>query len=389
MKRLFLFITLLLASCSGARIEITTPAVTQPSPTPVMVTNTPQPAVTLPPTATQPPATNPEPTLPLPPAATATSLPPAITAENAAQLVKLGDMNSTSLRKVVFSPDGKIFATAAGNQNDFIVKIWDSRRGATLRSFTGFSGIVWNVAFSPDGKRIASAADDQNGQHLRIWDAASGSQLTALTGPPTSDSLAFSPDGTRLAVGGLNGWPNGVIWIYDTATWQRVQEMKAPGQNVTALVYTQDGSQLISGGTDGKIRVWDLSKGAEAKVISAGKQANRLALSPNGRLLASNFCTANDSSGCTKGGIAIWRTSDWTSLQKFDDLAESIAFSANGSLLVSGSGQNDPQIRIRRVDDWTVVKTLSGEGLSVALSPDDSLLVTTSWDTISMWGLPR
>jgi WD40 repeat protein len=154
-------------------------------------------------------------------------------------------------------------------------------------------------------------------------------------------------------------------------------------------VYSQDGSQLISSGTDGRIRVWSRSDGTEANSLFAGKQANRLALSPNGRLLASTFCTATNSSGCTEGGIAIWRTADWTVLQKFEDIAESLAFSADGSLLVSGSGANDPLIRIRRIEDWAVVQTLAGEAGGVALSPDSQLLVSTGWDTISLWGLPR
>jgi WD40 repeat protein len=288
---------------------------------------------------------------------------------------------------VVFSPDGAIFATGAGNEADFAIQTWQSQGGALLQAFPAFTGIVWDLAFSPNGQWIASAADDQNGQHLRIWSTADGRQLIALDGPPTASSLAFSPDGTHLAVGGLSGWPQGVIWIYDTTTWKMVQLMTAPGQNVTALVFSQDGSRLISSGTDGHIRVWAMPAGTLLKDLSAGRQANRLALSPDGSLLASTCCTNTNSTGCIQGGINVWRTADWIIIQKFEDLAESLVFSADGSLLISGSGQNDSLVRVRRVEDWALLRTLPGPAFSVALSPDGRLLISTTWEKISLWGL--
>jgi WD40 repeat protein len=374
MKRLLLVLALLGPGCLSTQFVATLPAKANQSSTVLpLATSSPQPTATIQPTEIIPP--------------TATPLPPVINAENAAQVDQMGVLDGSSLRKVVFSPDGKIFATGSGNETDFGIITWQSQGGELLQSFMGFTGIVWDLAFSPDGGRIASAADDKNGQRIRIWNSFDGNQYTSLDGPPTASSVAFSPDGALLAVGGLNGWPNGVIRIYDAKSWQLVNQLPAPGQNVTALVFSQDGSQLISSGTDGLIRLWSLSNGAQTKVMSSGRQANRLALSPDGKLLASSFCSRTDSSGCILGGIAVWRTVDWTIVQKFTDLAESVVFSADSNLLVSGSGPNDRLIRIRRVADWTVVKTLQGEAFSVALSPDSRLLVSTRWDKIYLWGL--
>jgi WD40 repeat protein len=247
---------------------------------------------------------------------------------------------------------------------------------------------VWDLAFSPDGQWIASAADDPNGQHVRIWNVADGRQLVILDVSDTTNSVAFSPDGTRLAVGGTrSGWPLGAIWIYDTTHWKRVQVLTAAGQNVLALVFTRDNNHLISSGTDGNIRVWTIVKGSEQVRLLHGKEANHVALSPDGSLMASAYCSTSGTYGCTQGGIVVWRTSDWAITQQFGDLAESLAFSADGSMLISGSGPNDPLIRIRQVSDWTVVKTLPGPATSVAMAPDNRLMVTTSWDKISLWGL--
>jgi len=314
---------------------------------------------------------------------------PPITPENADTLAVQAEIPWQSLRKAVFAPDGESFATGSGNDADFDITLWNTRGGAYLRSFTGLTGIVWDLAFSPDGTTLASAANDANQQTLRIWNSADGSLLAAPASLSSSSSLAFSPDGSRLAVGGLTGWPNGAIWIYDTRTWAVTAQWKAANQNVTALVYTPDGTRLVSAGTDGLIRVWSVADGKELKVLIAGKQANRLAISADGRLLASSYCAATDPNGCIKGGVAVWTTNDWKVVKKFADIAESMAFTSDSRLLITGSGQNDPQMRFRQADDWALVHTIPGDTRSVALSPDNRRLVSLQWDKIFLWGVPQ
>ena len=372
MKRLLFLLVLVGLACSTSNIAISATV------TPVPSTRTvPAPTATLtltpPPTATVQPTNTPQPV--------------AISPDNVARLVLLKEINAPSLRKVVFSPDNSIFAAASGNDADFGVTIWSNPAGKQLFSFPGYTGIVWDLAFSPDGKWIATAADDVAGKHVRIFDSATGKQIQILDGPKVTSSVAFSPDGKKLAVGGANGWPQGIILIYNTETWQKIQELPASGQNVLALVFIQNGSQLISSGTDGKIRVWSLAVGAELKEMFRGREANRLAISQDGKLLAVTFCSVSGSVGCTKGGVVVWRIQDWGEIKQFDDLAEGLTFSPDGSLLITGSGANNPQIRIRRVSDWSLSGIIPNAAYSVALSPDGHSLAAMTFDKISLYGL--
>ncbi|WPJ60419.1 hypothetical protein SMAC4_13266 [Sordaria macrospora] len=83
---------------------------------------------------------------------------------------------------------------------------------ACLQTLEGHGDFVDSVAFSPDGQRLASGSGDRT---IKIWDPASGSCLQTLEGHGYSvRSVAFSPDGQRLA----SGSDDETIKIWDPAS---------------------------------------------------------------------------------------------------------------------------------------------------------------------------
>jgi hypothetical protein len=77
------------------------------------------------------------------------------------------------------------------------VKVWDSVTGQETLTLKGHAGKVYSVAFSPDGSRLASASWDGT---VKVWDSVTGQETLTLKGHAGKVySVAFSPDGARIA----------------------------------------------------------------------------------------------------------------------------------------------------------------------------------------------
>ena len=122
-----------------------------------------------------------------------------------------------SPQAAAFSADGGLFASAAG---DGLVKVWDagSRQLRTSLPLPILGASV--LAFSADGTILAAACPDKPAKQVRIlaWDLATGQQCASFTGLPDVSALAFSPDGTRLAVGGAGAKHAPDVLLWDLAS---------------------------------------------------------------------------------------------------------------------------------------------------------------------------
>jgi WD40 repeat protein len=100
---------------------------------------------------------------------------------------------------------------------------------------------LWSVAFSPDGCRVATGS---SGGAVQIWDTNTGSALSTLRGHNNGVlSVAFSPDGRRIATGSYD--KTVIIWdaIAGVALFQPREEHRYIVRSVT---FSSDGSYIIS-----------------------------------------------------------------------------------------------------------------------------------------------
>jgi len=321
-------------------------------------------------------------------APTNTPVPPPpspITPGKLSELSEIYRLPIEDIREIKFLENGEDLGVTSGNQENFGAYLVNTVSGEITQTYQPYDGIVWGLDISKDDLWLVTASNSQSEKTITVWNLMNNSLATWLKQPIGPNSVAFSPDGSVLAVGGINTWPEGEIWLYEVNTWTPLDKLDAQGQNVLALEYSPDGNMLISAGTDGKIRVWNPKNGSLVQTLFYARQANNLAFSPGGELLASTFCDEVGTSGCTKGGVVVWRTSDWSILQIFPDLAETVTFSADGQLMVTGSGNNDPIIRFRRTIDWSTVYTINESSNALAFNYDGSRFASANWTEIKIY----
>ncbi len=320
-------------------------------------------------------------------------------------------------RWIDYSPDGSRIASSSFGG---VVYIWDVSTGKQVGRLTGHATgtQVCCVRWNADGTRLASSSNagevivwdpvqqiplkkiDVGEIHLRslcwnpasdriavggtstcrIYDPETGTQIWRSVGIPKGiNSVAWSPDSTRIALGLVNQQ----IRMFDADSHQEIQRMDVKGRGeVRSVSWNADSTQLISAHNDRTIRIWDANSGQLLQVLPGHvAQIARAEFSPDGKQIVS---------GGHDFSVRLWEVTppDQTRIINSQAVITScIDWNSDGTRLASSG--NDRMVRIWDPASGRLIQSLDarsdlegnrGDIVSIQFSPNDTQLATAGQD---------
>lgn len=260
-----------------------------------------------------------------------------------AELKRL-QVNGSPARNLMFSPDGKFLVFVSGDKR---VRLWDTVSRESVKSLVGHTDDVLWVAFSPDtdSQLIASSSLDQT---LRLWNTVTGLEVgrfEAHTGEVVC--MAFSLDGKQITLVSKDG----TLRIWDTitgTTGPALSRLQSYDDTFQSIAFSPDGT-LLALGSHHEIRLWNTATGKVVKRLDLWSETWSMMFSPDGQLLAV---------GSSDEMVRLWKFSDFPDETDFSHAARRIIatpyntpISANWMKLKSVT--REPS-KLRRIRNWSV-----------------------------------
>jgi WD40 repeat protein/serine/threonine protein kinase len=248
-------------------------------------------------------------------------------------------------------------------------------------------GAEMNIPVSWEGQQQASATNDRkliavwtpysrNDRRLRLFELPSGRLRLTIEKPEPLRSVAFSPDGTRLA--GAGGWSFPTVYLWDAVNGTQTL-LDGHTDGVHCVAFHPDGKRLVSGAADRTVRQWDV---ATARCIDVRRGHSDAILdvtySPDGQWIASSSMDKS---------VRIWKTNDDGELPALlpdhaDNVYESL-FSPDGLTLLTRGDLGGSWLRVWATPAAVNRVVLHGHSsfvYPVVYSPDGRLLASGGWD---------
>ncbi len=279
---------------------------------------------------------------------------------------------------VALSPDGKLFAATEGTRLD----VWNAETGKQIKSFPSLkqpaSGFLY---FSPNGDYLVIGTFQRTAS-LLAWRTEDAERTIPLPktriGGDSTFHACFSPDSSRIVVGGGSGEK---LCVFDVKDLTTVMELQC---NARTSVVTPDGKTLVvnsmrQGVEDSDVCMFEMGTGKELRRFPLPGGAYSLDISPDGRTLAYGFSEQSCLVDLATGKV----------LHKLTGRPIAVAFTPDGNTLVANAGtylrtwnpttgqEKDPQLGNFGYDS------------ALAVSPDGRILASADWLSreVTLWDL--
>lgn len=234
---------------------------------------------------------------------------------------------------------------------------------------------IFSLAYSPDGQTLALGGYQQ----VSLADAATGKVLRTL--PDVSQivrAVAFSADGAMLAAGSGPPGQRGEAKIWNLASGELLRTIEGHDDTIYAVAFSPDGQTLATSSYDKMIKLWDVASGQELRTLKDHIDAvYALAFTTDGKFLLS---------GSADRSVKVWEPASGKRLYTLNeplDGINSIAVHPSGGRVAAGG--LDRTIRVWKLSaaGGELEHSLIAHQapiLRLAYSPDGKTLVSASAD---------
>lgn len=288
-------------------------------------------------------------------------------------------------RTLAFTPSGDELAIGA---IDGELSLWDIT-GEQQATLAGHTDDVAAIAFSENTRTLASL---DVSKQLYLWDLENSRPETVidLSAWPTSsariESIRISPDGSKLAILSITDVPTVKLWDIRAGKSLRTLKWAEPARPLYNYMFSP-GWDILAWVAGGTVQLMDVSSGTVGPSLSHEDALSEWRFSPDGGIFATR--TAETISGNFTGVVKLWDPRSGTAWHTLahPDFVSAMAFSADWERIATASGFGE--IRMWDVDGGYETALLSGHNDTVwtlAFSPDGETLASASGDgSVRLW----
>lgn len=252
----------------------------------------------------------------------------------------------------------------------------------------GYVNMLSSAAFSWDGQMAVSSS---GGCDVRVWDVSTRHKMQSSRSHRGNlhgvEMVAFSQDGKLIVSVSESRSRTASVW--DACTGHQVLKLEGHTRQVLCAVFSQDGTQIVTGSADQTARTWDVSTGRQLLTLEGHGRSVRAVSFSRDKSMIVTFTLGTSLADCH---AQLWDGSIGQKMQMLEghgDEASSVSFSHDGTRMVFGM----EDLTVCIMETGRAQHVLRGHSdivHSVAFSPDDKLIASGSADgTARLWDTVR